>query len=125
MASSSILFQNASKTVVLLDLPRSLEEAQVPSHRLSDADPPKLPRLVSAPPPTTPFTTPEPKSANAIPSTSSPASQVAELMAFAATEAALAEIQASHNGPWCLPRICCSRGPSPHPADDDVKSNPP
>ncbi|KAK0643595.1 MT-A70 family [Cercophora newfieldiana] len=123
MGSSSILFQNASKTVVLLDLPRSLEEAQVPSHRLTNADPPNLKRLVSAVPPTTPFNTPEPKSGFAV-STSSPASQVAGLMTLAAAEAALAEIQNSHTGPWCLPRIY-SRGPSPPPAtDNNINTDP-
>jgi N6-adenosine-specific RNA methylase IME4 len=104
MNVSSILFQNDSKTVVLLDLPRSLEEAQVPSHRLTNADPPKLKRLVSAQPPATPFPTPEPKRGIS-PPTASVSAQVADLMTRAAAESAISEISQSYNGPWLLPRL--------------------
>ncbi|KAH6631835.1 MT-A70-domain-containing protein [Chaetomium tenue] len=106
---SSILWQNDRKTVVLLDLPRSIEEAQVPSSQLTpgNGDPPiKLRRLVSALPPACPFPTPEPKKAGGSePPTASPSAQVAELMTQAAVESALEEINTSYDGPWCLPRI--------------------
>jgi len=122
MGSSSILFQNGNKTVVVLDLPRSLEEAQALSHRLRNVDPPKLKRLVSAAPPTTPFPTPEPKAGNLV-SAASPAAQVAGLMTLAAAESALAEIKQSHKGPWCLPRLCPRGASSPPPpvGDDGVE----
>ncbi|KAK0627114.1 MT-A70-domain-containing protein [Immersiella caudata] len=108
MSSSSILFQNASKSVILLDLPRSIEEAQVPSDRLTNVDPPKLRRLVSAPPPSAAFPTPEPKTRIGAPTTSA-ASQISALMTLCAADSALAEIRHSHAGPWYLPRIY-SRG---------------
>ncbi|SPQ23539.1 5a4868c5-195a-4853-bc9c-91643dd03b7f [Thermothielavioides terrestris] len=105
MASSCILWQNSRKTVVLLDLPRSIEEAQLPSSQLTGANgqqpPSKLRRLISALPPAAPFPTPEPKTGGPnLPPTSASA-QVAELMTQAAVESALEEIRQSHplNGP--------------------------
>ncbi|AEO66849.1 uncharacterized protein THITE_2144336 [Thermothielavioides terrestris NRRL 8126] len=117
MASSCILWQNSRKTVVLLDLPRSIEEAQLPSSQLTGANgrqpPSKLRRLISALPPAAPFPTPEPKTGGAeLPPTSASA-QVAELMTQAAVESALEEIRQSYNGPWCLPRICSPPPPPP------------
>ncbi|KAK5660244.1 hypothetical protein OQA88_12782 [Cercophora sp. LCS_1] len=108
-SSSSILFQNPTKTVIVLDLPRSLEESQVPSRQLNPhVDPPR--RLVSAPPPTTPFPTPEPKKHPASAVVTSHAAQIAELMTFATIESALAELHESYTGPFSLQRI--SRAPS-------------
>jgi N6-adenosine-specific RNA methylase IME4 len=105
MTPSPILFENKSKTVVLLDLVRSIEEAQVlPRDLATDDPPPPLKRLISAPPPATPFVTPEPKNPPA--PSASVSAQVAELMTLAAVEAALAETRAVYTGPWCLPRIC-------------------
>jgi len=101
MTPSSILYQNASKTIVLLDLPRSIEEAQVLSSSLArDVALPR--RLISAVPPNTPFPTPESK--NTLPAPPS-AQVIADLMTAAASGAALAEIHQSHSGPWVLPRI--------------------
>ncbi|KAK3943885.1 putative mt-a70 family protein [Diplogelasinospora grovesii] len=110
MNESCILFQNDKGTVVLLDLARSIEEAQVPSRQLQDNAGPHgtlKRRLVSAkPPPITPFPTPEPKGYRglSLPTTSASA-QVAELMTLAAVESALEEIKLSYKGPWCLPRV--------------------
>lgn len=117
MTPSSILFENKSKTVVVLDLVRSIEEAQVVLSRdlAADAPPPPLKRLLSAPPPATPFVTPEPKNPPA--SCASFSAQVAELMTLAAVEAALSETRAAHTGPWCLPRIC-QPVITPPPAED-------
>ncbi|KAL2158995.1 hypothetical protein VTH06DRAFT_3026 [Thermothelomyces fergusii] len=108
MATSSILWQNDRKTVILLDLVRSIEEAQIPSSELAANDgrpPATLRRLVSALPPTSPFPTPEPKGGSSDPPVTSPSAQIAELMTQAAVESALEEIRASHGGPWCLPRV--------------------
>lgn len=75
------------------------------SQRLADVEaPPKLRRLVSAAPPAAPFSTPEPTKDLVL--AISPAAQVAGLMTLAAAEAALAEIEQSYCGPWCLPRLC-------------------
>ncbi|KAK3318502.1 MT-A70-domain-containing protein [Apodospora peruviana] len=116
---SSVLFQNDSKTVVLLDLPRSIEEAQVPSSSLENdlksTAAVKLRKLVSGQPQASPFSTPEPKKnpygslGQSQSAASSPSAQVAELMMLAACEAALEEIIQSYNGLWCLSR-CHSRG---------------
>ncbi|KAL2267654.1 hypothetical protein VTJ83DRAFT_4931 [Remersonia thermophila] len=129
-SSSSILWQNESKTVVLLDLPRSIEEAQVPPSDLNGArdaetrGPWGLRRLISSPPPEWPFPTPEPKTGGGSgPPTAPAAAQVAELMTRAAVESALDEIRRSYAGPWCLPRVTVpvsapiSEGPSPTAAD--------
>ncbi|KAH6635310.1 hypothetical protein B0J18DRAFT_487405 [Chaetomium sp. MPI-SDFR-AT-0129] len=138
--SSSILWQNNNKSVVLLDLPRSIEEAQVLSSQLTaisrpptasakdnnpdldnpDLDNPgrprKLRRLISAPPPTCPFPTPEPRAGRfSEPPAASPSAQVAELMTQATVESALDEIKQSYSGPWCLPRVY-AKNPPPTPS---------
>lgn len=132
MSPSCILWQNDRKTVVLLDLPRSIEEAQVPSSELAAtaARKKQLRRLVSAPPPQSPFPTPEPKSAGGPGRPElSPSAQVAELMTRAAVESALDEIRTSYSGPWCLPRLCHpqsrpSSNPNSDPNPDQNNSNP-
>ncbi|KAK1759432.1 MT-A70-domain-containing protein [Echria macrotheca] len=118
MTSSSILFQNASKTVVLLDLPRTIEEAQMLSSDLrNNADPSR--RLVSVEAPILSFATPEPKASRA--SSAPPAAQVADLMTAAAAESALAEITTSRpGGPWHLPRITSHAPLSPAPTDNST-----
>ncbi|KAK2066973.1 hypothetical protein P8C59_000748 [Phyllachora maydis] len=101
---SSILWQNETKTIVLLDLPRSLEEAQVPSRKLGTSP---LRRIVSAQPLAIPFSTPEPRRGGTLrPSSSS--TQVSELMTRGYVDAALGEISSSHTGPWCLDRVIAS-----------------
>ncbi|KAK0735708.1 MT-A70-domain-containing protein [Apiosordaria backusii] len=111
MRSSSILWQNEDKTVVLVDLPRSIEEAQCLSHKQlppgQDSTNATTPfrRLISSPAPEHPFFTPEPKSSNYAQSATSHSSQIAELMTIASVESALEDTKASYQGPWCLPRI--------------------
>ncbi|KAK3353065.1 MT-A70-domain-containing protein [Lasiosphaeria hispida] len=105
--ASSILYQNAAKTVVLLDLPRSIEESQVLSSTLTpnvETPPPRLRKLVSALPPASPFPTPEPKDGSSAQQLQSPSAQLAELMTLAAAESALHDINKSYDGPWYLPR---------------------
>ncbi|KAL8372068.1 hypothetical protein RB595_001726 [Gaeumannomyces hyphopodioides] len=121
--SSSVLFRSDDETVVLLDLPRSIEESQsgeepavlvaVEQSSRAPSPPPPPPalskshtdrrRLVSTEPPRTPFSLPEPKRArhDALPSV---AAQVAQLMTRCAVERALGQLQAGHAGPWLLPR---------------------
>ncbi|KAL2141901.1 hypothetical protein VTI28DRAFT_1834 [Corynascus sepedonium] len=123
--SSSILWQNDRKTVVLLDLVRSIEEAQIPSGQLAanNGKPPAtLRRLISALPPATPFPTPEPKAGGSELPATSPSAQIAELMTQGAAESALEEIKASHDGPWCLPRITSSKQ-EPEESAQDPSSN--
>ncbi|KAK3390927.1 MT-A70-domain-containing protein [Podospora didyma] len=109
-SESAVLFQNDSRTTAILDLPRSIEEAQVLSSQLSSVGKPKkapVRRLVSALPPASPFVTPEPKKRGREPllPTSSARHQLDELMSLAAVESALQDIaQSGYSGPWCLPR---------------------
>ncbi|KAL7932748.1 MT-A70 domain-containing protein [Trichoderma chlorosporum] len=108
---SSILFQtntsdsnnNGSPAFVLFDIPRSLEEAQVPrGHR-----PPA--RIVSGPPPLNPFLTPEPRNGASAGHPPSAGAHIAELMAAAAAQSALDELHSQYSGPFCLPRVCGSK----------------
>lgn len=102
----SILFQNADKSVVVLDLPRSIEECQIPPGKLQDGSSIRRRRLVSAQPLHSSFPTPEPNDPEAQGAFSSSASaQVAELMTQAAVARSLAEAKAAYAGPWCLPRV--------------------
>lgn len=101
--SASMLFRSDDRTVVLLDLPRSIEESQAEA---TEQPPPRsLPprRLISTEAPSTPFSLPEPKLPrhDVLPSA---AAQVAQLMTRAAVERALDQLRNSHVGPWLLPR---------------------
>lgn len=100
--ASSILFRSGN--VVLLDIPRSLEEAQVP---------PGLPpsaRIVSGAPPLKPFTTPEPRDGATadhwLRSSQSAGAHIADLMAAAAVQSALDQLHSRYSGLFCLPRLC-------------------
>lgn len=96
----SILFQNEDGTVVLLDVPRSIEEAQL----LSSTDICSracLKRLVSSKPLDEPYKTPEPRSLISNPDL---AAAIADLTAAASTEQALRVLRNDYAGPWCLPR---------------------
>lgn len=97
--SPSILFESKDNSVVLLDVPRSIEEAQFLS---SEAKSTKhdLRSLVSAKPPDKPFKTPEPKDTDSL-STES----VSDLLAWGAATNALRVLQESYTGPWLLPRV--------------------
>ncbi|TFB04877.1 hypothetical protein CCMA1212_002571 [Trichoderma ghanense] len=103
---SSILFQsNDINPITLIDIPRSLEEAQVPP-----GHPPSF-RIISGPPPLTPFLTPEPRRGNhASQASQSAGAQIAELMAGAAARGALEELRRVYSGVFCLPRVCDAVG---------------
>ncbi|KAK5987926.1 hypothetical protein PT974_12062 [Cladobotryum mycophilum] len=97
---SSILFQSPDSSVLLLDIPRSLEEAQV-----LPGQPPRA-RIYSDAPPAEPFRLPEPKDgASTDWPPPSPAAQVADLMASAAAQNALDQLSHGYSGPFCLPRF--------------------
>lgn len=96
---SSILFQNKSGSVVLLDLPRSIEESQVVRGERPTW------RLVSSEPPIHPFPTPEPKNPDGIRSAQSRSAQIAELMTIGIVTDALSELEKHYKGPFCLPRV--------------------
>lgn len=97
-----VLFENDDKTVILIDGPTSIEEAQVLSSNL-EAEGVSLRRIISSKPPDAPFKTPEPKgdALNIL----APSAQLTELMTTAAVTNALETLQYSYSGPWCLPRL--------------------
>ncbi|KAH6610568.1 mt-a70 family [Trichoderma cornu-damae] len=100
---SSILFQssNGASAVVLLDVPRSLEEAQVPAGLQPSA------RILSGAPPLEPFTTPEAAAGHGMRGCSpSAGARIADLMAAAAAQSALDQLRCRYSGPFCLPRLC-------------------
>lgn len=105
---SSILYENKDKALIILDIPRTIEESQVPPLQKP------LRRILSAQPALEPFETPEPKKQHVVSGTQlkSPASQISDLMTAAALRNSLGELISSHIGPfWHLPRII--------PAEDD------
>ncbi|KAK0391301.1 hypothetical protein NLU13_0802 [Sarocladium strictum] len=98
--TSSRLFQSPNDSVLLVDIPRSIEESQVPPGQSPTR------RLISAPAATEPFVVPEPRYGDG--GARSQAAQVADLMTEAAVDHALNTIVEQHDGPWCLPRILSS-----------------
>lgn len=111
-SSSSILFENADRTVVVVDLPRSIEDAQGVNgdgngHGNVDSlnRRRRQRRLISSPAPTEPFPTPRGSDATDYAAGRSMAAQVAELTTQAVVGGALDELKtAGFGGPWCLPR---------------------
>ncbi|KJZ77956.1 hypothetical protein HIM_02593 [Hirsutella minnesotensis 3608] len=104
-ASSSILFQSQDKSVVLLDIPRSLEESQVlPGQEISR-------RIFSGDPPAAPYQTPEPKDGTGTESAAHgwsslpPGAAIADLMTVAAVQNALERLSNNYLGPLHIPRL--------------------
>ncbi|KAI0840936.1 MT-A70 family [Hypoxylon sp. FL0890] len=96
--SSCVLFESSDKFVVLIDIPRSIEETQgLPGQAIKR-------RIVSSSPVETPWKTPEPKHEN-LGLSISPSVAIAELMTLESVKAAYQSIKHSYEGPWCLPRI--------------------
>ncbi|KAI0548542.1 MT-A70-domain-containing protein [Xylaria curta] len=94
---SSVLFKSSDSAIVVIDVPRSLEEAQVlPGRNITR-------RIVSAPPRETPWQVPEPKKDTA--KYVSPSTAVAELMTLESVRTALEVVRDAYDGPWCLPRV--------------------
>ncbi|KAI1423096.1 MT-A70-domain-containing protein [Xylaria sp. FL1777] len=109
---SSVLFKSPDGAAVIIDIPRSLEEAQVlPGRDIAR-------RIVSARPRETPWGVPEPKKDTA--KYVSPSAAVAELMTLESVKAALQATKAGYNGPWCLPRAIRKQAIEPKPVGADV-----
>ncbi|KAK2594254.1 hypothetical protein QQS21_008033 [Conoideocrella luteorostrata] len=109
---SFVIYQSADKTVILLDIPRSLEYSQVlPGH---------LPqrRIYSDTPPSEPFPTPDPKRSPRHGAAAhnwqaqSPAAQISDLMTAASVESALQSLHDNYSGPFHLPRLSSPATPS-------------
>ncbi|KAL1902615.1 hypothetical protein Sste5346_001057 [Sporothrix stenoceras] len=124
--SSSILFENADSTVVVVDLPRSIEEAQgVREGDDNDVNTLKTRRrLISAPALTEPFPTPRGTDAIDYAAGRSLAAQLAELTTQAAVEGALDELKTvGFDGPWCVPRCFQEDRGENGPSQEDECSN--
>ncbi len=118
-SSSAILFRNESGTVWLLDLPRSIEESQLPSRGAGLPDR----RLKSSQPPSQPFSTPEPRDGRHPNGSTDPAAQVRELMTRGTVESAVEELRRDYSGPWCLPRLIGNEEEKAAPASSAVQGD--
>lgn len=108
---SSILYQSQDKTIVVIDIPRSLEESQILASQAqvqaqAQRQTPRR-RIFSVPATEEPFIIPEPKHKDeGHTSHQSPAVQLAELMTAATVESALHDIETFYSsGPFHLPRL--------------------
>ncbi|SPN97553.1 uncharacterized protein DNG_01064 [Cephalotrichum gorgonifer] len=95
---SCILCQNDSKSVVYLDIPRSIEEAQVPRGKRANR------KILSTEPLLTPYETPGSKHAGDQTTAFTPSAQLSLLMTGAAVQDALQHARDHFHGPYCLPR---------------------
>lgn len=93
---SCILYQNADQTITLLDIPRSIEQAQ--GFRTEENK-----HLISSKAIDHPFASVEPKSAKALRSVE--AASVRSLLLDRFIRLALEEVQEVFKAVWCLPRI--------------------
>ncbi|KAI8963833.1 MT-A70-domain-containing protein [Daldinia sp. FL1419] len=97
LPTSCILYESSDRSVVLIDIPRSIEEAQLlPGQVLNK-------RIISSSPVETPWETPEPKKKSLGQQALSSAS-IAELMTQEVVRSALGKVRRGYKGPWCLPR---------------------
>jgi N6-adenosine-specific RNA methylase IME4 len=98
--ASCILYQNPDSTVILIDIPRSIEEAQGDSS----------PSLLSSKPIEHPFPSVEPKSEKAKKNLGEVSLE--ELLLQKRIQLSLDQLKSDWNGEWCLPRCvkCISDG---------------
>ncbi|KAI1437143.1 MT-A70-domain-containing protein [Xylaria sp. CBS 124048] len=100
---SSVLFRSSDGAIVVIDIPRSLEEAQV----LPGQSVPR--RIVSTQPVETPWQVPESKKKDTANNNASHSAAIAELMTLERVTAALETVRTNHGGPWGLPRVTRAR----------------
>ncbi|KAI1334842.1 MT-A70-domain-containing protein [Xylariaceae sp. FL0016] len=96
---SAVLFVSPDRSAVVIDIPRSLEEAQVLPDQVTKR------RILSSAPLQTPWDVPEPKKGAQEPGFVSPSAAIAELMTIETVKAAIAKVKSDYHGVWCLPRI--------------------
>jgi N6-adenosine-specific RNA methylase IME4 len=96
-SNPSVLFRSDDSSVILVDIPRSLEQSQVGPREVPTR------RIVSAQPASTPFLIPEPTLGDG--GSRSQAAQVADLMTQAVVMNAIDILNHSYDGSLCLPRM--------------------
>ncbi|RYO83357.1 hypothetical protein DL766_007256 [Monosporascus sp. MC13-8B] len=104
MARCCVLFESPGKSAVVMDIPRSIEEAQVLPGR-----PAIERRLVSRSPVREQWATPEPRNGDIQIAAAPPSAAIAELMTLETARTALDGVRSSHAGPWCLSRVLAGR----------------
>ncbi|KAK8128556.1 hypothetical protein PG984_009664 [Apiospora sp. TS-2023a] len=114
---SCILYENPDKSILVVDIPRSIEHAQflsgtaaaAPSESAATPQPGKR-RLLSSKPLEKPWQAPSAKTNAGMPSLSSasPSVQLDELMVTETVRGACEEVSHAYSGSWCLPRVCRS-----------------
>lgn len=104
-----IIYQNDDKTITLIDIPRSIEDAQYLSERCISRPDSKR-RLISCQPVDTPYQSPEPKSIKAL--RNAPQKTIEELMLERYVQLALDEMKRAMQGQgtMCLDRILGKNG---------------
>ncbi|TGO22569.1 hypothetical protein BPAE_0162g00050 [Botrytis paeoniae] len=102
---SHILYQNSSNTITLIDIPRSIEDAQSLSSEQHTTRPKTVKRLISCKPIETPYPSLEPKSAKAL--RNAPEKRIEGLMLERYVQLALDEMMGDERweGKVCLERI--------------------
>ncbi|KAH9211266.1 MT-A70-domain-containing protein [Leptodontidium sp. 2 PMI_412] len=100
---SSILYQNADSTIILIDIPRSIEVAQAQIQEQETNLSPRRRRLLSSQQLSQPYPSVEPKSAKAKANVGEPS--LKELLFRKHLEFALEDVRAGYDGDWCLPRV--------------------
>lgn len=121
---SSVLYRSPDGATVVLDIPKSLEESQVPpgeEHSAAQC------RIYSSAAPTAPFELPEPAHGLAPDATASPASQIAALMTAESLRSVLDVLSRDYTGAYCLPRQMApesSSSPTPKSLQIEEDSEP-
>lgn len=98
---TSIRYSSPDKGIIILDIPRTLEECQLPSGHETIV----TRRIRSVEPIAQPFETPEPKDNGYASQNKSAAAQIADLMTTATIQDALEHTYSSFHESYCLPRI--------------------
>ncbi|RYP11034.1 hypothetical protein DL765_007910 [Monosporascus sp. GIB2] len=104
MARCCVLFENPDKSAVVIDIPRSIEEAQVLPGRQAIEK-----RLVSCSPIREQWATPEPRNGDIQVAATPSSAAIAELITLETARTALDRVRSSHAGPWCLSRALARR----------------
>ncbi|KAI1470725.1 MT-A70-domain-containing protein [Daldinia caldariorum] len=102
-SESCVLYESPDRSIVLIDIPHSIEEAQLLPGQI-----PKQ-RIISCSPIETPWKIPEPKKKSSEQLTT-PSASIAELMTQEAVRSALEKAKLNYKGLWCLPRVVQDAG---------------
>ncbi|OTB19944.1 hypothetical protein K445DRAFT_18486 [Daldinia sp. EC12] len=102
LSETCVLYESSDRSIVIIDIPRSIEEAQLPPNQI-----PKK-RIVSCSPVETPWKIPEPK--KSLGQSTTPSASIAELMTQEVVRSALEKAKRDYKGSWCLPRIVKNAG---------------